>query len=169
MKKITILLLLLVSLSAFGQTKLDTILFNKVNEYRVSKNLSKLQWDVKCFKASEHHSFYMKTRNVYSHKEDTLFTQIDRYYFFGGKTPMVSEILTGRSEKFIDGDSLIYEKIAELTLNNWKLSKPHNDVLLKKTATYGGCSTFITITEQGIKGRKIYTTYSTMVANYSNY
>ncbi|MGY8988648.1 MAG: hypothetical protein ACKVJA_00120 [Flavobacteriales bacterium] len=39
MKKILTILLTILTISSYGQTKLDLLIFDKVNEYRVEKGL----------------------------------------------------------------------------------------------------------------------------------
>ena len=64
MKKL-IVLFLFISICGFGQTKLDSILFNKINEYRKSKHLKTLKWDTCGYKATKHHTLYL-VKNCYN-------------------------------------------------------------------------------------------------------
>lgn len=48
---------------ANAQTRLDRKVFDKVNEYRDSLCLPKLEWDSGAYKASEYQSTYLKSTN----------------------------------------------------------------------------------------------------------
>ena len=68
MKTKLLLLFFFVSVFGFGQTKLDTLLFNKINEYRKSKHLKVFIWDTNAYKASKHHTEYLFDKQWYSGK-----------------------------------------------------------------------------------------------------
>jgi len=42
-------------LNMFSQTKLDKLVFKKINEYRKQKGVHEFFWDEKAYKASDHH------------------------------------------------------------------------------------------------------------------
>lgn len=189
-----ILLFLFLSLSTFSQTKLDTLLFNKVNEYRVSKNLKELKWDTSAYKATKHHTLYLaenkfnspkffleltkkdrySTSSIiikslkYPHREDSIIFNLpsDRYKYYGGNYNYIGEIIAGMNKSIKSDDSLKFEKLSIEILNGWKNSPEHNKILLIPNITKGGCSTIIEIIEQGIKNYKIYFTTSTFLVNY---
>lgn len=68
MKTKLLILFLFLSVFGFGQTKLDTLLFNKINEYRKSKHLKVFIWDTNAYKASKHHTEYLFDKQWYSGK-----------------------------------------------------------------------------------------------------
>ena len=68
MKTKLLLLFLFISISGICQTKLDTLLFNKINEYRKLKHLKVLQWDTNAYNATKHHNDYLVEREFYSGK-----------------------------------------------------------------------------------------------------
>lgn len=190
-----IFLFLFLSLTTFSQTKLDTILFNKVNEYRVSKHLKELKWDISSYKATQHHTLYLVVNNYnspknllklikkdrfsttsiilqplikYPHQEDsTIFNSpSDRYKHYGGHYEYIGEVIAVINKNLNDSDSLKFEKLSIEILNGWKNSPEHNEILLTSNVTKGGCSTIIETMEQGIKGNKIYFTSSTFIVVY---
>ena len=59
MRTFFIFLAVWMSVTVMAQTKLDTILFNKINEYRVSKGLNELKWDLSGYRAVDHHTIYL--------------------------------------------------------------------------------------------------------------
>jgi hypothetical protein len=174
----------LIIVSSFGQTKLDTLLFNKINEYRISKHLNELVWDTSAYKASKHHndylvknsfnspkryidaakaeplsktSFVLKPTLVYPHREDCsiFFSPSDRYKYYGGKE-YVGEVIIGTHTNNTDS---IVSKI----IDGWKNSPEHNKIILDKDAKFGSGSIFIEILNQGIKGRNLYFATSTFM------
>ena len=156
---------LIISLVASGQTSLDTMLFNKINEYRVSKKLKEIKWDTIGYKAARHHSQYLNGKNFISHYEDSAsYKDMDnRYEYFGGKTDRLSEIIALGCLNIHDNEPCRWDKLADEILNLWKKSPPHNRILLDPTNSSGGGSNAFTIREQGIMGIKNYVVISTFV------
>jgi uncharacterized protein YkwD len=156
---------LIISLVASGQTSLDTMLFNKINEYRVSKKLKEIKWDTIGYKAARHHSQYLNGKNFISHYEDSIIykSMESRYEYFGGKTDRLSEIIALGCCNVHDNDPSLLDKLAEEILNLWKKSPPHNRIILDPANTSGGGSNACTIREQGIRGIKNYVIISTFV------
>ncbi len=146
----------------FSSSKLDSILFDKINKYRVSKRLKKLVFDTYAVKASNHHSKYQYNKCDVTHGEDTLKRPGDRYKYYGGNTTNVAEVVVGSVCYVKEGDPLYLEKIADSILNMWKKSPPHNAALLDKTATCGGGSSVYKFTIQ-IRPKKTYLSFSTFI------
>ena len=166
MKKISALaIVLIISIAACAQTSLDSALFNKINEYRVSRKLKKITWDTTGYKAARHHSLYLKGKDFISHYEDsTVYKSMDnRYEYFGGKTDRLSEIIALGCLNIHDNDPCRWDKLADEILNLWKKSFPHNRIILDPANTSGGGSNAYTIREQGIRGIKNYVIISTFV------
>ena len=69
MKKILTILLTILTISSYGQTKLDLLIFDKVNEYRVENGLSTWVWESKVFLVAEKHNNYQVKISDISHKE----------------------------------------------------------------------------------------------------
>jgi len=66
MRTFFIFLIVWMSVTVMAQTKLDTILFNKINEYRVSKGLKELKWDSCGYRAVDHHTLYLVSHSYNS-------------------------------------------------------------------------------------------------------
>ena len=172
------------------QTKLDSVLFNKVNEYRHSMGLVELTWDTCGYHSVDHHTLYLIQNNYNSpsvylkavkeagkgtstviipgfhdpHGEpnDTFARPTTRYKYYGGKVS-VGEVISGTNTNIRDVDTLLmYDKIATGILNSWKNSPPHNKILLDKEAHQGACSVGTVIMSQ-MKGWKTYFMTSTFV------
>lgn len=180
----SILSMFLMMVSSFGQTKLDTLLFNKINEYRNSKHLKELIWDTSAYKATRHHTeylmknefnspkryvdvakstplskttFYLKPSLIYPHREEctVFFTPTDRYKYYGGKE-YVSEVIIGTHTNN-------YDSIVSKILNGWKNSPEHNKLILDKNAKRGCGSILIDIMNQGIINKNIYFVTATFI------
>jgi len=138
MKTLFTIFLTLINLIVLSQTKLDTLVFNKINEYRVSKGLNKVSWDTVCFKASKHHSEYLEglarvsnyERFIISHNEkDVKFADVtDRYKSFGGNLQSVGEIVEVFNESYKDSEVSFLSRMADSILVNWKNSPKHNAI-----------------------------------------
>ena len=164
MKKIITISFLLIQLVVSAQTKIDTLVFNKVNEYRVSMNLNPLKWDTTCFKASNIHTKYIKRTNKLSHTEDTLVNPQDRLKFFDnkGKWTMINEVCVFTQTRNIKGE-VDYDRLATDVVEGWKSSKLHNEALLDKNCSFSGVGCFVIKRSSGIKGITNYQVISTML------
>jgi uncharacterized protein YkwD len=166
MKKIITISFLLIQLVVSSQTKIDTLVFNKVNEYRITMCLNPLKWDNTSFKASNIHTKYLVRTGKVGHTEDTLVNPQDRLKFFDkkGKWVTICEVaLSTKPRNIKDTDIDIIEKLATDIVNGWKSSKLHNDILLHKNCSLTGVSCFIIKRPFGIKGVNNYRVVSTML------
>ena len=59
MKKFLTILLTLLSIISYSQTKLDMEIFNIINQYRTSKGIDKLSCSQEAFSVSKKHNEYM--------------------------------------------------------------------------------------------------------------
>ena len=148
----------------FSNSKLDSILFDKINKYRVSKRLKKLVFDTVAVRACIHHTKYQFNRCAVTHDEDTLKRPGSRYKYYGGNTTNVAEVAAQGMINIKDGDPMLLEKIADDILTLWKKSSPHNAILLDRAITHGGGSIIFKSTDQGVKPWKSYLPFSTFIA-----
>ncbi len=163
MKNILTIIILLITLSSmFSQTKLDSVVFEKVNEYRISKGFKSLGWDITCYKAAKVHTNYLFRTGKVGHKEDTLVDPKDRlrYVDSKGKWTIINEVAISTNINIKD-DSI--DKIAILIVNGWKNSKLHNDVILDSVSLFSGVECILKIRPQGLKDVYNYQVISTMV------
>lgn len=171
MKKV--LILLFISFSCLAQTKLDTLVFNKINEYRVSKGLNKLLWDTIAFKASKCHSDYLEglaAKTNYKtittgHSESTkgLEHSWNRYAYFGGVFKSVGEIVLTNSLNFKDNDASKLTKLVDILVKQWKDSPEHNKIMITSNYNFGGVSCKVVTKSVGLKGFTNYQIWSTFV------
>ena len=92
---IFILTLILTTFSLNAQTKLDYLVFDKINEYREENNLVKLKWCDKTYLASEHHTNYMVQIGDVLHKEENNTPKpSDRLLLYGANFTLVGENCT---------------------------------------------------------------------------
>ena len=127
MKKIlTTTILLIISLTAFSQTYLDYLLFNKCNEYRRQNGLVEWKWSDKAFKPAEHHSDYQVKVGEMGHRENTVTpkptSRLDYY--------KINWIYSGENVAVVESTNLTNEEVAERILYLWKNSPPHKKLLL---------------------------------------
>lgn len=158
-----LILFLLISMSSLAQrvdkfpmlfngdsrfvSKLDSILFVKINEYRVSKNLKALKWDSIAYKESKHHDLYsestLKNKGTIGHGEDSSIfrNSDDRYVYYGGnKKDWTLEVLMFSTYTLKNEE---YDKLATFILDCWKSSEGHNKAILSPESNYGGGCTLI--------------------------
>ena len=125
-----------------SQTKLDLLIFNKVNEYRIENGLPAWIWDDKVFVIAEKHNTYQVKISDISHKElqdvenhievSRLAIRFDsvglKYWNCGENVAVVNSL------------DLSIEKIATNTLDMWINSPPHHKTLLSKKYKAGALS-----------------------------
>ena len=164
MKLINTIILLLISVLSFSQTKLDSLVLSKINSYRVSKGLNEVAFSTVDFKAANHHSNYLLGKGFISHTEDKLTNPSDRYIFFGGdKYASVGENVLSYNINIKDND-IPLDKISTELVDLWKKSSGHNKILLSKEYKFAGVSCVTRSNETGIKGWKNIEIVSTFVA-----
>ena len=69
MKKFLTILLTLLSIISYSQTKLDMEIFNIINQYRTSKEIDKLSWSQEAFSVSKKHNDFIVAVPSYSHNQ----------------------------------------------------------------------------------------------------
>ncbi len=142
-------LLLLILMSVIckivsSQSNLDSLIFDRVNNYRVSMSLEKVQFDSICFMESNSQSTYMFKNSLVSHSQD--FTGYEtsnkRYLMFGGSSnfKICAEICTMVKINVNLNDSLYSNKLSEIIFESWKKSKEHNKILLNPNFKFAGVS-----------------------------
>jgi len=141
MKTILISLFMMFVLNMFSQTKLDKLVFKKINEYRKQKGLHEFLWDEKAYKASDHHLKYLLKNSTISHFENTItpnsYLRLKKYG--------VAPLLSGENITVISFSETNEELIAINIVNSWKSSPPHNKNMLseyKKSAVSCGQGVF---------------------------
>lgn len=163
MKFLCTLILALTTVSTIAQTKLDSLVFNKVNEYRISMGLSKLKFDTTCFKAASLHTKFLTKTDKVGHKEDTLIDTKDRLGFYDKthKWTIINEVAISTNINLNKSDS-IDEKLSILIVNSWEKSIKHNEALLDNLFC-SGVECIVKVTPTGISNINNYQVVSTMV------
>ena len=141
MKTILISLFMMFVLNMFSQTKLDKLVFKKINEYRKQKGLHEFLWDEKAYKASDYHLKYLLKNSILSHSENnntpTPYLRLKKY----GANPSFS----GENANVVSFSEMNEELIAIDIVNGWKGSPGHNKTMLseyKKSAVSCGQGVF---------------------------
>lgn len=171
MKSIITFILLFVVLGVNAQTKIDSLVFNKINIYRVSKGLSPYTFSVECSKSAELQTNFV-FKNVkngsksVSHNGDSLTpTPRDRYLKVSGKNlKSINENITYVGNfNYKKDDETALDELANRILNNWIKSPTHNANLLSDNK-YCGVSVLYTTSPSGFVNYEHYTTIATFVS-----
>lgn len=167
MKTLLTIAFILLTFAFNAQTSLDKKVFQKINEYRDSLNLPKLEWDSSCYKGSDLQSTYLKsTDGIVGHDNPnkSIKTAEDRYKISGGrKTLFIGEICNSTNKNYKVTDTLIEEKLAIEIVSLWKKSPKHNKIMIDPRMRYGGCSVKISTGSTGIKTYTHYEAVSVML------
>ena len=174
MKKIISILFLFLSVSVFAQSKLDSLVLVKVNEYRVSKGLTKVQFDTVCYKASKCQATYLVKKQIVGHDQDTkgFETLVKRLKAFGKVNFLkAGEVCNFAKINFNVNDTLGYDKLTSLILELWKTSPEHNKALVDPSYKFAANYSYEIVKNAGYKEKikdiwvKVnhYEVFSTMV------
>lgn len=126
MKKLTSILFVLISLITSAQTRLDSLVLNELNLYRVSLKLKEVKFSEQCYKISETHSKKLvETKDSLYHSDN----------FVGGE---VVEVINGFLISKDDVDPEL--NLAKEIIKNWKLSKKHNAIMINSKYKFAGVS-----------------------------
>ena len=166
MKFLTLALILLTHV-CFSQSILDKLCFQKINHYRKSFSKSEFIWNDIAFKASNHHSNYLKdslSDMTISHNESILVNPQDRLYEYGSNCSKIAENVLLLSMNFKDSEKqeTINLEISNEVLLTWKNSPSHNKAMLND-CKLGGISTIIQKQPTGIEGFTNYLIWATLV------
>lgn len=167
MKKIISILFLFLSVSVFAQTKLDSLVLVKVNEYRVSKGLNKVEFDTVSYKAAENQASYLyKHDSVVGHEQNNIGfeTPGKRYIYFGGNKNASTAEVCNNVNTNLKVDNYIYlDNLAKLIVDAWKNSFEHNKILVDPKYKFAGVSTKVKTSSTGVNNWTHYDIKSTMV------
>lgn len=174
MKKIISIIFLFFSLSIFAQTKLDSLVLVKVNEYRTSLGLNKVQFDTVCYKAAKCQATYLA--NIYidngmkkytmGHGQDVkgFETHDKRLNAFGKyKFLKTAEICNFEFINFNINDTLGYDKLATKILELWKSSPMHNAAIIDTSYKFAANYSYEIVIRSGFKNVNHYEAFSTMI------
>lgn len=174
MKNLLIIIALFINSFVNAQTKLDSIVLVKVNEYRTSLGLTKVQFDTVCYKAADNQASYLA--NIYiangmksytmGHTQNVkgFETSGKRLNYFGKyKFLKNAEICNFEFLNVNDNDTLGYDKLATKILNLWKSSVTHNAVIIDPDYKFAANYSYVIVTGTGFKNVKHYETFNTMV------
>jgi uncharacterized protein YkwD len=172
MKKILTIIILLLSILGFSQTKLDSLVFTKVNQYRIEKGLKEVKFDTATFKAAKHHTSYLYRKNldiwpnsISGHTEDTLVDFTNRYEFYAPKKRYlhIAEVALSISKNYKVDDTTILEKMSTEIIEGWKSSPKHNKILLTGDFVFAGVNCQYFSNPTGIKSSLNYRIVGTML------
>ena len=165
MKFFITLIFIVTSLLSFSQTKLDSLVFDKLNKYRDSLGLTKVEWDSIAFKPAQNQSTYLSNAStpdkvVCGHSQNTpgYETSIKRYFKLTGrdeKKPIIffSEVCNfiNVNRKYSDTDNYIYELMSDKIIKAFINSPDHNSAITSDKAKFAGVSTNYKVQENGFK------------------
>jgi uncharacterized protein YkwD len=166
MKNLITIIALFITTFVSAQTKLDSLVFVKVNEYRISLGLNKVEFDNICYKSAENQASYLFKNDSIGHSQNNIGfeTPNKRYIYFGGNEhASTAEVCNSVNMNLKVNDSVYLDKLATLIVDAWKSSFEHNKILINSKYKFAGVSTKSTISSTGVKNWTHYDIKSTMV------
>lgn len=149
----------------FSQTKLDSLIIDNINQYRISLGLSAVEFDTIAFKAASVQSDTMFHKGYVGHHNYGKFkTLLERYKFFGGdiKNYKVGEVCNFVPIN-VENDSAYLNRIAFAVVKSWKRSEAHNSVLIDPDYNFIGVSSKVSKRATGLLKYTHYDVFSTSV------
>lgn len=143
MKKLIAIAFFAVSFSANAQSSLDSLIFNKVNEYRLENCLSPLKWSKPAQEVAKNQAEYCSRVKYVLHDQtdssanDSVF-QIEPIF----EKRFTKYGISDTSKNWVFAENLLvnvdttsshnksYEEIASETIESWKTSPEHNRMML---------------------------------------
>ena len=142
MKKFLTILLTLLSIISYSQTKLDMEIFNVINQYRVSNGLNKLDWRQDAFGVVKKHNDYMRVAGSYSHDEPIDIPKNKELQTPGKRFTDANIWWYGVGENIscmpYSDSSLVFT--AREIVDSWIASTGHNRLLINETMEFGSVS-----------------------------
>lgn len=127
---------------SYSQTKLDSLILNEINDYRLRNGVERVDIGTIAFKCASVQSDTILSKGYVTHANSgELKILSDRLKFFGGKTRnfKIAEICNLVSV----GDTNYIQKIAVKIVNSWKSSEKHNRILIDPEYNFVGVSSKI--------------------------
>ena len=167
MKNLIIIISLFITSFVNAQTKLDSLVLVKVNEYRVSKGLNKVEFDTVSYLAADNQASYLfKNDSIVGHSQKNIGfeTPNKRYIYFGGNEhASTAEVCNAVNTNLKVDNDMYLDNLAKLIVDAWKASFEHNKILIDPKYKFAGVSTKIKDSSTGVKNWTHYDIKSTMV------
>jgi uncharacterized protein YkwD len=167
MKNLITVIALFITSFVSAQTKLDSLVLVKVNEYRVSKGLTKVDFDTVSYKAADNQASYLyKNDSIVGHDQNNIGfeTTGKRYIYFGGnKNASIAEVCNAVNTNLKVDNGAYLDNLAKLIVDAWKNSFDHNKILIDAKYKFAGVSTKVTTSDTGVKNWTHYDIKSTML------
>ena len=167
MKNLLIIITLFITSFVSAQTKLDSLVFVKINDYRISKGLNKVEFDTISFLAADNQASYLfKNDSIVGHSQNNIGfeTPGKRYIYFGGDShASTAEVCNDVNTNLKVDNDMYLDNLAKLIVDAWKFSFEHNKILIDPKYKFAGVSTKVKTTSTGVKTWTHYSIKSTMV------
>jgi len=151
MKKLITILLLFLTITSYGQDILDSLVFEKINEYRIENNVHALTLDTSIYKVAYLHSKYLHD-NGYpfnypygsGHYEEVLVNPSDRLRAQGVPFVACGENIASFSVVLVGKDGWVdMEDMVNHVLKLWINSPGHHKLMLSPKPTKGALAIYI--------------------------
>jgi uncharacterized protein YkwD len=151
MKKLITIFFFLLTLNSYGQTALDVVVFEKINEYRVENGVTELALDTSIYKAAYLHSKYLHD-NGYpfnyplssGHYEKVLEKPSNRLREQGVLFLACGENIACFTSNLVSKDGWVdMEAVANYVLDMWINSPGHHRLMISPKPISGAIGVYI--------------------------
>lgn len=160
---VTIIVFLFSFVAVQAQTKLDSLVLVKINQYRDSIGLSQLKFQPLVYKSADLQVQHLDTLNVVGHNNPQGFAgqRLTKLGFNSGRTGEIVAYIGGRNYR--QSDTLIFDKIATHLVRLWLNSPGHKAIIETAEWFYFGASCTYHIRPSGFRGIDNYEVRSVVV------
>ena len=166
MKNLIIIITIFITSFVNAQTKLDSLVLVRVNQYRTSLKLTKVEFDTVSFLAADNQASYLfKNDSIVGHDQKNIGfeTPNKRYIYFGGNEhASTAEVCNAVDTNLRVDNDMYLDNLAKLIVDTWKGSFEHNRILIDPKYRFAGVSTKVISSSTGIKNWTHYDIKSTM-------
>ena len=166
MKNLIIIITLFITSFVNAQTKLDSLVLVRVNQYRTSLKLTKVEFDTVSFLAADNQASYLfKNDSIVGHDQKNIGfeTPNKRYIYFGGNEhASTAEVCNAVDTNLRVDNDMYLDNLAKLIVDTWKGSFEHNRILIDPKYRFAGVSTKVISSSTGIKNWTHYDIKSNM-------
>lgn len=134
MRHLLFFLLLSISAKSINSIDLNRKLMIEINKYRLENNLDTLMYDSICDSAAYYHSQYLAKAGFITHEQELDvdgYTELDSLNDRFSKAGLTKYSVLGENIcKLTDSTEIDLDSIVKFTIDGWKNSKSHNEMLL---------------------------------------
>jgi uncharacterized protein YkwD len=154
---ITTIAMFILTINVYAQVELEHKILNEINKYRVENGLDTIVWNDKAYPIAKNQSLYMKLSGVLTHNQTINVPNFVEQPNFEKRVSKTGLEFGGENLAYLvdtfENISKKYDEMAKLTVQMWKQSPSHNELLLTNYYNVGAVSVMYNnfVIQNGVK------------------